>query len=226
VDEAEKVLWAYNHTKYSYYSRKYKKIDESPIGLHEQSEKRGTTVATWQAAYALHLQKKHQIRNCMIDTDIQGVNYLYAVPDSVALTCESVLMSYDLENLETIFLFDVETEKYLGEGTKIERIQGYGKDANFTGLGRHKQVIKGRQKARIDTFRSESAAVDLDELSLLLAGKLPKAVVEAAETAVLSEGERDVNVAPLEKGTPQYNGDFEDEDDDEFDAAAFRRTAY
>ena len=213
IKEAESCLKAYNTTALSYYSRKYAKIEQSPLELHEKSEKSGTMISQWQTAYALMLQKKVQVRNQMLKTQIEGTEYMYDIPPSVVDKFESVLISYDLENLDKVWLFCPETEKYLGEANTKALVKRYGKDANFSGLQEGKKRAKDIAETRKEALKEYSEKIDINEVNLLLAGKLPKAEVEAEETKLLL---KDIG----------NDTQIDDDDDTEFDANAFRRGAY
>lgn len=216
VKDAEDCFNAYNTTALSYYSKKYAKIEQSPLELHEKSEKSGTMISQWQTAYALMLQKKVQVRNMMLKTQIEGAEYMYDIPPSVVDKFESVLISYDLENLDKVWLFCPQTEKYLGEGTTKALVKRYGKDANYSGLQEGKARAKQIAETRKDKLKEFSEKVDINEVNLLLAGKLPKAEVEAEETKLLL---KDI-------GSTGNDTQIDDDDDTEFDANAFRRGAY
>ena len=216
IKEAENCLKAYNTTALSYYSRKYAKIEQSPLELHEKSDKSGVKIAQHQTAYALMLQKKVQVRNQMIKTQIEGKDYYYQLPPSVVDKFESVLLSYDLENLDTVWLFDPQTEAYLGEGTTKALVKRYGKDANFSGLQEGKARAKMITETRKETLKQYSEKIDINEVNLLLAGKIQKEEVEIEETKLIL---KDI-------GNTGSDIQIDDDDDTEFDANAFRRGAY
>jgi len=192
VREALRCISEYNETALNTYSRKHNSIAQSPIQLHDGSEKPHVkTIADWQRAMVFGLMKRVTIRNQMIRTEIQRSEYLYQVNDyDILKHHRTVLLAYQFEDLTRVFLFEDGDEnatnpKCLGAVEMLERVQVFGPDADMKALGRdNKRLndINKRRKEDLDNIRNAGS-----EMHLMLAGMGSKSEAEEAESQYLAE---------------------------------------
>ena len=217
VGEAERVIEAYNTTKLSAYSKKFKSVEKSPTELYGESEKPNVRlVASHTKLLVMAETKAMQIRGDMIVTTINGLECEYAVESKETwLNYPSVLVAFDAQDLGTVSLFDAKTEVYLGEASLITKVQRYGTETNPEALGERKAVIAGNELYKKTLFIEMTAAGQgVNEETLLQVGRIPKEISEAAETAFLGNAKGELVATEYE--VPQ-------EIETEFDAVAYAR---
>jgi hypothetical protein len=222
IQEAEVIVERYNATPINYYSKKYRNVAESPQQLYEQSEKPHVVLVPKQAAYLACCElKEMQIYGDQITTTIDGEEYHYAVSDAaVWLKYPKILMSYDPQDLNTIWLFDPKTEKYLSEATTIEKVQRYGAGANMEAHGKRKAQLKANEALKNELFDILiEPAQGVNEETLLRVGRIQKDLSEAAETQFYELPE----ALPMDTVEPTKK--VEDESDD-FDPRTWGRSQY
>lgn len=208
--ETDKILTAYLNTPYSYYSRKYKTIDQTPAELHTESDK-PNTIALQEPAwcYLFGLRKGVSIRNNMIVTQIENATFYYGIDDVEVIekyTGVKLINCFDFDNLDKVHLFD--QEQLLGTFDRITPAQQYGPDKDMRAVGKMKAInektkrhriskmdeISARKSALMDTIEPETTS---DEVAILTAGRMRKPDYEAAESAFLTkqwDDEEDINI--------------------------------
>ncbi len=191
--EADHILHHFASTPYCEYSYKYRTITESPLQLHNAcSHPNAVTIDYPHYCRLFGLRKELSIRNYMIQTQIQGAVYYYAVDDvetvekytGVKLTC-----CFDPENLEKIHLFDGDT--FMGTFDRLPAAQQYGPNKDMRSVGKMKAIGEKMKTARNEKKMQYEAAGKFEtissEVGTLIAGRVPKAVYEASETEFLNE---------------------------------------
>ncbi|WP_312395649.1 transposase [Chryseobacterium sp.] len=112
VEESTFIIESFRDTMYSKYSRKHSKLHKSPRQIHQESEKPHVTeVSEATISMLFGLKKTVQIRNNgQIATEIYGVKMHYFISPAYYdiiknYHTESVVLSYDIENLDVVFLW-------------------------------------------------------------------------------------------------------------------------
>ncbi len=190
-DEANKIINAYKQTPLSEYSRRYKLVTESPMELHEQSEKPHVVkLSAAELVLVFGQTKEMQIRSGLISTEINSVSYLYEVTDYEVLSNQKmVVLAYDIEDLSVVYLFETTKNvvpKYLGTARQAKAAQIYGPNANFKQLGKSKQRI-----AEIDTKRKENLKTlqgEVGEEVMLMGVRSDKNAVMQYENGWVNDG--------------------------------------
>ena len=198
--ETDKILDAYCHTKYSSYSRKFAKIQQTPAQLHEQSDKPHTiTLQEHEYLYIFGLLKQLSVRNYMLETQIDNAKYYYGIDDiSIAENYTGVKLNcaFDYEDYSRVHLFD--GVRYLGTFNMFNQAQRFGPDKDMRAVGIMNQIKEEHQKNKAQKLAELKAAIreleevdedtgEVSEVALLQGGRLPKSVYEAAETAYLKQ---------------------------------------
>ena len=156
VEESTYILESFRDTLYSKYSRKHSKLNRSPRQLHEDSEKPHVTVVSEATISMLFGLKKRKIKiqnNGQIVTEILGVKMHYFISPAYYdiiknYHTESVVMSYDIEDLSIVFLWENHGQllKSLCEAEYFEPAQKYGPNKVMNQVG----VAKAREKAILE----------------------------------------------------------------------------
>lgn len=181
VTEMLNVLQAYNETKLSTYSRKYKTIDKSPIELHTDSDKpNAQLVQLYETLNLFGLQTSVKHRGGQLKIEYQGREYLYWIDKKeLILKYSSFKVAYDIEDMNKVFLYD-EHDRFLGEATEQKAIVVHGTNADWQALARSKANVKA-----IEDMRKQRRDEVVGEATLLMGGKVSKSELEAAESAFL-----------------------------------------
>lgn len=229
---AKEAIWCitrYNETPLAEYSRKHASIRHSPKQLYQVSEKpHCKTVADWQRAMLFGLMKTVAIRNNIIRTEIQKLEYLYRVDDyEVLKSHRTVMLAYELDDLGRAWIFADDDRRLLnpqllGEVRSLERVQVFGPGADYKSLGKdtkRRNDISRQRQAELDTIRGQGS-----EVNLLLAGMGRKGEAEAAETAHLLEHIDDTQPRRLLLTEPTPGQ--QDDNDDDFDFVTLARNQY
>lgn len=184
-EEASKIVEAYRNTKYSYYSRKFKHIEQTPAQLHEASEKPNIiNIEPYQFAYLFGYKRKAKVANMgLIDFQVNNVTFNYRLANYEAISKnEYVLISYMLEDMSKVEVYELSdrpVKKHLGTADEIPDIVPYGKNA-FDGFGKQQAIIK-----EMEDFRNQELdfrkAVGFDSMAILEQGQVHKYSYEEAD---------------------------------------------
>lgn len=186
-DEAAKIIEAYRCTALSHYSRKFKKVNESPAQLHADCEKPNViTLEEHQMVYLFGLRRKARIANMgLIDFEMQGVMFNYRCEDyDVVSNIDYVTIAYDLEDMSRIHLYEINDrplKKYLGTANEIPDIIPYGPEA-FKGYGKQAAIIRQLEDYRQQELEYKKA-VGYDSIAILESGNRNKYEYETADAA-------------------------------------------
>lgn len=185
-DEANNIIHAYNTTKYSSYSRKFKSIDLTPEEVHQQSEKPNVIeITAEQFKYLFGFKRKAKISNMgLIDFQINNVMFNYRCSNyDVVRAHEYVTIAYTLEDMSSIEIYAITNtalKPHLGTAEEIKDIIPYGKNA-FDGYGKQQAIIK-----QLEDFRNQELeykkAVGFDAMTILEQGSVKKYAYEEADT--------------------------------------------
>ena len=152
VEESTNIIESYRDTLYSKYSRKHSKVQKSPRQLHQDSEKPHVfEVSEATIAMLFGLKKSATIKNNgQITTEILGVKMHYFISPAYYdiiknYHTQSVVLSYDIENLEVVFLWEQHGHllKSLCEAEYFDPAQKFGPNKVMQQVG----VAKAREKA-------------------------------------------------------------------------------
>jgi Integrase core domain/Mu transposase, C-terminal len=202
-DEIENIIGSYNSTPLSKYSDKFKKINESPLQLHEESPKENVKIiSAWETLKCFGYHKSIDIRHSYIETTIHSIDYIYAPPVDVVLKYPKVMIAYDLNDLRKIYLFTEDGRKFLGEAPEQKLAQKYGPNVDYSILGKSKERGRLLKEAINAKYQEIVGHTTYSEVDLLMNGLNSKAEIEQAETAfLLGEGEPDTTILGTEPRT-------------------------
>ncbi|WP_165020154.1 integrase catalytic domain-containing protein [Dysgonomonas sp. ZJ279] len=194
--ETDKIVNSYLNTPFSEYSTKFKSIDQSPMELHEESDKPNTYPITdhdW--CFLFGLNKQVSIFNYMIHTQIDNAHYYYGIDDCDVIakyTGVKLTNCFDYENLDTVHLYD--GDEYVGSFAGIEPAQQFGPDRDMRAVGRLKSIAtkvdtdRKAKRAKIkDTELDVAIQHEASEVNMMQGGILPKHTYEDSESAFLLE---------------------------------------
>ena len=188
-DETENIIGIYNATPLSKYSDKFKKIDKSPLQLHEDSPKENVKIIpVWKTLKYFGYHKTLTIRSSYIITEFQNTEYIYAPSIEIVLKHKEVMIAYDLNNLNSVHVFTADGRTYLGEAQEQKRAQVYGPNADYSGLAKSKERGRLLKEAIAAKYQEIVGHTTYSETDLLMNGLNSKAEIEAAETAYLMQG--------------------------------------
>ena len=210
--ETDKILNAYIQTPYSAYSRKYAQITQSPIQLHDESDKPNTYACEdYKHAYLFGLRKGVSIRNNMIQTQIENATFYYGIDDVEIIekyTGIKLMNCFDFDNIDKLHLYDGET--YLGTFDRITPAQQFGPNKDMRAVGKIKAIntrVNDHRAAKMEEISTQKEIclgaieeiIDAEnepltipgELGVLQSGRLKKPDYEASETAFLLEQWKD-----------------------------------
>lgn len=190
VTEMLNVLQAYNETKLSSYSRKYKTIDKSPLELHSDSDKPNVvTVQLYDTLNMFGLQTSVKHRGGQLKIEYQGIEYLYWIArKDLIFEYEKFRVSYDIDDMTNVYLFD-ENNHFLSEATVQKTITMHGNNVDYNALAKSKAKLK-----EVEQVRNERRNERVGEASLLMGGSVSKLEYEASETAFLLDGKVEVDL--------------------------------
>ncbi len=183
--EACKVVEAYRTTKLSSYSRRYKMIENSPEGLHQQSEKPNVTLLDAnQVIYLFALKTKRKFTGeGLLNIQIQNYAFSYRCADAnVVANHKEVTICYDLQDLDVVHLYainDKALKPYLGTAHESS-VQVYGPNAEWGKYQRQQAIIINMQQQREQLLDMKLAAGS--EFTLMQGGDMDKRSYEQAET--------------------------------------------
>ncbi len=215
--ESQLIVEAYRETPFSYYSRKYKSVNQSPKILHAESEKPHVKfLKNWQISMLFGLKKKKKMSNLgLITTEIQGATYHFKIEDYNIISKEpEVILSYDLNDLSKVYIFKVSKDKkkkhllvHLCEAHSFEEIQTYSPQAEFNRIA----IEKARIKAINDQRATELAAHApvYDEVAHLMGRFTTKDEAENADTIRLLNEATEEPVLILKKAVGSTPNDFD-----------------
>lgn len=177
VEESTNIIESFRSTLYSRYSRKHNKLNKSPKQIHTDSEKPHVIeVPESSISMLFGLKKTIQIRNNgQIATEILGVKMHYFISPAYYDIIKnyhttSVIMSYDIENLDVVFLWEKHGHllKSLCEAEYFDPAQKYGKNKVMDQVG----VAKARENV-IEALKENDYQETIGEENILL-GKYGK----------------------------------------------------
>lgn len=184
-NEASTIIEAYNTTKYSQYSRKFKHINHTPTEVHDVSEKPNViTLEAHSLKYLFGYKRKAKISNMgLIDFQINNVMFNYRCANyDVVSKHNYITVAYTLEDLSRIELYEISDspiKKHLGTANEIKDIVPFGKDA-FKGYGKQQAIIK-----ELEEFRNQELefkmAVGYDAMTIIEQGSVKKYAYEEAD---------------------------------------------
>ena len=194
--ETDSILERHNATPYSAYSAKYRHVAQSPSQLHEESAKPNTfDVDAPTFCYLFGLRRSLSIRNNLIQAQVDGAPYYYAIDDCEVIeryTGVKLTACFDCESYEQVHLYD--GERHVGTFERLTPAQQYGPDKDMRAVGKLKAIAakvaahKAQRLAEATGGAAIAEEVELSpELGTLLAGRIKKQQAEAAETALLHE---------------------------------------
>lgn len=199
--ESESIVNAYRTTAYSYYSRKNKHINKSPKMLHDESDKPHVQwLENHQISMIFGLKKKIKIRNGLIKTEIQNIEFIYQVNDYQILSNEpEVIISYDMEDLTFVYLFKPKGDYliHLGEAEQFNRIQKYGPQAEFNRVNTEKIRLAEIEKLRQEELEEKKGYNN--DVALMLGRFTNKYEAENAETVHLLNSIKNTENTPIKK---------------------------
>ena len=198
--ETDNIMNSYLNTPFSDYSRKFKSIDQSPVQLHEESDKPNTyPITDYEWCFLFGLKKQVSISNYMIHTQIDNAQYYYGIDDCDVIakyTGVKLTNCFDCEDLNTVHLFDGEV--YVGSFAGIEPAQQFGPNKDMRAVGKLKAIatkVDTDRKAKRAKIKDKELEVameqetdhDVSEMNMMQGGMLAKHSYEANETAFLLE---------------------------------------
>lgn len=172
VEESTFIIESFRDTLYSRYSRKHSKLNKSPRAVHDESEKPHVIeVSEATVSMLFGLKKEVQIRNNgQILTEIYGVKMHYFISAAYYdiiknYHTQSVVLSYDIENLDVVFLWEKHGHllKSLCEAEYFIDAKTKGPNKNLQQVG----IAKAREKA-INELKELDYQETIGEENLLL----------------------------------------------------------
>jgi hypothetical protein len=200
--ESQLIVEAYRSTPFSYYSRKYKSVYQSPKILHAESDKPHVKfLQEWQISMLFGLKKKKKMTNLgLITTEIQGATYHFKIEDYSIISKEpEVILSYDLNDLSKVFVFKKKHHflVYLAEAHSFEEVQTYSPQAEFNRIATEKARIKAIYDQR-ELELSQHTPV-YDEVAHLMGKFTIKDEAENADTIRLLNEATEEPISVLKK---------------------------
>ncbi|WP_080058327.1 hypothetical protein [Spirosoma aerolatum] len=191
--EAWRRIEEYRQTPISYYSRK--RLDLSPMQLHEQSEKPHVIrVEGWQEATLFWATKVLDISRARIEQEVHGKVYRYMIYDeNILYAYKRVAIRYEESDPSKVMLFavgadDRVTDFFIDELTHTDDIVMYGPDAQKGRLaGRMEKNKQLQERIRKDLEETVSHASMDPEYVLAMRGLAPKDEIESVQDAILYE---------------------------------------
>lgn len=197
--ETNKILEAWSSTPYSAWSTKFKKIDKSPLELHNECSRPYTIdIAHPRFCYLFGIRRDISIRNFMILTQIDNATYYYGIDDCEVVekyTGVKTINCFDPESFDKVHMFM--GENYLGSFDRVTPAQQYGPNKDMRAVGRMKAIsekMKSHRTNKIaqlecssETYYEEEPTLVTSETGILLGHKVPKRDYEAAESKFLQD---------------------------------------
>jgi len=197
--ETNKILEAWSSTPYSDWSTKFKKIDKSPLELHNECSRPYTIdIAHPRFCYLFGIRRDISIRNYMILTQIDNATYYYGIDDCEVVekyTGVKTINCFDPESFDKVHMFM--GENYLGTFDRVTQAQQYGPNKDMRAVGRMKAIsekMKSHRTNKIaqlecssDTYYEEEPVLVTSETGILLGHKVAKRDYEAAESKFLQD---------------------------------------
>jgi hypothetical protein len=190
------LMIRYNSVKFSEYSKRFKSIEQSPMQLYETCEKPDTVkLEIWDKPALFWAEQTREIKNYQLQFERRGEGTIIFDLNDVQYAhihthYPKVTVRYDKETLEEVMIFDPKTDKHLATIKRFEKIQLYGKDAEF---GRNqdyqtkrKELQAELKKQRNDTLAGGEREV-LNEGDLRLGAIIAKDDKEMAEDRAMEE---------------------------------------
>ena len=201
-DTADGIIDNYNATMYSQWSSKHKKVNQSPIELHDISEKPYTiTLQSHEFTFLLGIREALPHTAGLIKKVLHGITYYYRITNYEIISKHShILCCFDYNDMSTCELYALvvasattqNTEasasrihQYLGRVNQEVPANPYGPDAQWDIIAKRKQLIKETNEFRQQELEHRATGTDGNILDLLYPMTVNKPTHEAAETAYL-----------------------------------------
>lgn len=203
--ESQLIVEAYRSTPFSYYSRKYKSINQSPKILHAESDKPHVKfLKDWQISMLFGFKKKKKMSNLgLISTEIQGSTFHYKIEDyNIISRVPEVILSYDLNDLSKVHIFKKNKDKkhlliHLCVAHSFEEVQTYSPQAEFNRIATEKARIKEINEKRAAELAKHTPVYD--EVSHLMGRFTIKDESETADTIRLLNEAYSTEFKPIKK---------------------------
>jgi len=215
--EAANIVEAYRSTVLSEYSRKFANIDSSPAELHQKSEKPHVKrLKDHQISMIFGLKKglnKGGIKvtnSGQIQVDIQKITRYFRIEDyDLYTTTERVIMSYDLNDLSKVYLFEKNGDLliHLGEAHEFEPVQPYGPQAEYDRIAKEKSRKKVIEEQREKEL--EEAIEGENDVALLMGRLTNKEEAENAETTILLNRSQNYTLKKVANSDSSEDDDFD-----------------
>lgn len=201
--QAVSIVESYRNTKLSDYSRKHASLHKSPAELHQESQKPNVTrLEAHQISMLFGLKKKVSLKhNGQIRTEIQKAEYIYHVDDfQVQAGHKEVILSYDLEDLDKVFLFKQRGDMlvYLCQAGQFRKPQPYGPGKEIYDIADASLRLQGIEKRKTQELKKAIAAAG-NEVELIMGPFTERTAAEEAETARLLPEETEQKTVPRAK---------------------------
>jgi Mu transposase, C-terminal len=182
LKECEDIVESYRMTPYCEYSKKYSIIQETPRQLHDRSAKPHTVaLEAWEVLTLFDTGKLLSLRGNMVKMTIAKADYVYFVDNEVALVHKQVMVYYDIEDLDSVYVWDKEGRNMLCEAKRQQNVQIYGPNADFEALGKVKAKVKDFEQLRKERLAAK-VAEDVSDFDVLVAVNLSKVEQENIES--------------------------------------------
>lgn len=197
--ETNKILEAWSSTPYSDWSTKFKKIDKSPLELHNECDHPNTIdISHPKFCYLFGIRRDISIRNYMILTQIDNATYYYGIDDcevAEKYTGVKTINCFDPENFDKVHMFM--GDNYIGSFDRLTPAQQYGPNKDMRSVGKVKAINDKMNKHRSSKIAqlSEAEYIEVEEepvlvtseTGILLGHRVAKRDYEAAESQFLQE---------------------------------------
>jgi hypothetical protein len=185
--EARQVIDDYNATPINQYSKAFRNINLSPNQLilngHTPNVREVDVV---EIAQIFWFTKTCKIRNFKAMHEHRGEKYSYLLPREVELNYSEVVIRFDPDEVEKVYLFDPATDAPLGEGELESAVQLFGPYPEVEKLAKRKQYDADRQTAIKSKLKEHQAVANIeDTIALSLGSHISKELVESAESSYL-----------------------------------------
>ena len=195
------VITLYNHTPLSFYSQKYKTIDQSPVELHnnDTDKKNIKSVELWDIPELFWATRNEKIRNYQIKFKVNGLEYILDLVGAeyyhITRKHKEVNIRFDASDMSEVMLFDCITNRHLATIIPFQPIQLHGENPEYGRLAERNTKVKEQKAMAKAELQTITDGCDEDVLSISLASILPKEIVEQAETSAMATYYK--NVIPI-----------------------------
>ncbi len=192
---ATAIVEAYKNTQYCKYSRKHSRVQQTPVELHQISDKPNVrTLDAEDINYLFGYRKNIAIDGKgLIVTEIQKQTYYFRCPDTEVFGKHGkVLMIYDLEDLSHVSLYSITDgpiKQYLGKAAEVIPAQRYGPDADWGIIATRKAELKQLDDFREQEFEYKATGTDgiFDITSLIAPMSVIKSQANNTESQFMTD---------------------------------------